>query len=304
MSDATPVVVLIVHGVGAQQPHYAQPIINDLRGRCADLIGSRSDAPAAPRDQFIFRAVHWADVLQPQQLRLWYAMTADHSLRYGRLRRYLIEFAGDAIAYQITSHDREVYDAVHNRLAAGLKTLVKKDGAPPAAPLAIIAHSLGTVIASNFIWDLQRHHYVRRFSNAEMTPIEHGETLARLFTMGSPIPLWSLRFRHPPFGVPITMPDPGIWRHYPAARCPDLTGQWLNFFDADDVIACPLKPLNNAYREMVTADIAVNVGSPLTSWNPLSHNGYWTDRDVTVPIARSLADLWRTVNPSPTPDSA
>jgi hypothetical protein len=37
----------------------------------------------------------------------------------------------------------------------------------------------------------------------------------------------------------------------------------------------------------------LNAGNPLTSWNSLSHNAYWTDGDVTD----RLADLWKAANP-------
>jgi len=30
----------------------------------------------------------------------------------------------------------------------------------------------------------------------------------------------------------------------------------------------------------VKADVAVNVGGLLTSWNPASHLGYWEDEDI------------------------
>ena len=122
------------------------------------------------------------------------------------------------------------------------------------------------------------------------TPLENGETLTLMYTMGSPIAIWSLRYED--FGVPIPVPSPKLADHHPG-----LAGEWVNFYDPDDVIGYPLSTLNDAYGASVERDVAVNVGGPLSSWNPLSHVAYWTDGDVTKPIAESLARVWRDLNP-------
>jgi hypothetical protein len=146
-------------------------------------------------------------------------------------------------------------------VAASLNTLAAAAG--PTAPLCLIAHSLGTVIASNYIYDLEKHArkklICRRVRNEmDDTPLERGETLASLYTFGSPIALWSLRY--PDFGRPIDVPSPKLAGHHPAVPA---VAEWINFYDEDDVI---------------------------------SHNGYWTDNDVTKPIAAGLARLWQRAN--------
>lgn len=296
MTTHIPVAVLVVHGVGAQHSDFAAAMIEEITMRCASELRNGHGSEREIARQIIFRAVHWADVLQPMQETLWRRVSSAHDLDYVKLRKYMIDFAGDALAYQVTPQDREVYDAIHRCLDGELARLAQTIGVCPATPLAIIGHSLGTVIASNYIWDLQHAHHNHQSPTPETTPLQRGETLSRVFTLGSPIALWSLRFRRPPFGKPIHVPDPALRHHYPASKYPDLAGQWLNFFDEDDVIAYPLKSLNADYGRMVTADLPINVGGLLSSWNPFSHNGYWTDDDVTVPIARSLAALWRSVN--------
>ena len=75
-----------------------------------------------------------------------------------------------------------------------------------------------------------------------------------------------------------------------------MTGAWLNFYDKDDVIGYPLKTLNAAYGKAVTQDHEINAGGPATSWSPASHLEYWTDNDVTKPIAESLAQVWLQAN--------
>jgi hypothetical protein len=51
--------------------------------------------------------------------------------------------------------------------------------------------------------------------------------------------------------------------------------------------------MNDEYEKIVTEDREVNAGNILQSWNPLSHNGYWTDREVIEPISSSLVEIWK-----------
>jgi hypothetical protein len=282
--------IAIVHGVGVQGSDFAEPMIEDLTDRFADELGiSRTEAS----DRLVFEAVHWAPVLQKAQTKLWRKVASAADLDYVDLRKFMVDFAGDAIAYQPTPKNREVYDSVHAVLAESLRALAL--GAGTKAPLCVICHSLGTIISSNYFYDLSQSHRRGMVSKAvrevkKSTPLENGETLTLLYTLGSPIAVWSLRYRD--FGVPIPVPSPDLATHHPG-----LTGEWVNYYDRDDVIGYPLRTLNDAYKRSVDEDVEVNVGSLLTSWNPASHVGYWTDSDVTKPIARALAKLWREANP-------
>ena len=121
------------------------------------------------------------------------------------------------------------------------------------------------------------------------TPIERGETLTLFYTLGSPIALWSLRYRD--FGKPIQVPTPQLAHYYP-----ELKGEWLNFFDKDDIVGFPLKTLNEQYGAVVTEDCRVDVGKFPANLTPASHMGYWTDRDVLAPIAAGLDRGGQTIN--------
>jgi len=54
------------------------------------------------------------------------------------------------------------------------------------------------------------------------------------------------------------------------------------------VLGYPLKPI---YGKFVTEDIAIDAGSWLTSWNPISHIEYWTDDDFTKRVAELIRDV-------------
>jgi len=283
--------VAIIHGVGKQDPHFADGMAQELRDRFAKQVGKTVQDPASA---LVIRPVYWAPVLQDAEAILWKRMRQGGDLDFTTLRRFLVDFAADAIAYQPTPSDRKIYDGVHKVFAQTLRELASQAG--EKAPLCVIAHSLGSVIASNYFYDLQVDP-TRKIISGEVralmgnTPLERGETLTLFYTLGSPIAIWSLRYRD--FGVPIRVPSPGLARLHRG-----LKGEWVNYYDEDDVIGYPLKTLNGAYRRAVKADRGVNAGGLLSAWNPASHLGYWTDNDVTKPIASALARTWRTVNPS------
>ena len=61
------------------------------------------------------------------------------------------------------------------------------------------------------------------------------------------------------------------------------------------MLGFPLRDVSPRYAAMANdnrlADVEINAGSILTSWNPLSHNAYWTDEDFYRPVALRLSAL-------------
>lgn len=273
------IAVAVVHGIGRQAPEFAKELNEAIQKHCDSTCGA----------DIIVRPVYWAPAMQQKEDTLWDRLTAGGAGNFKQLRRLMIDYVADALAYQPTAFDRKTYDDIHAVYARTLRQLA--DEAGESAPLCIVSHSLGTVISSNFIYDLQKPELITPQVRAEMgdTPLERGETLNFLYTLGSPIALWSLRFRD--FGKPITVPPPQLADHYP-----DLQSAWINYYDKDDLIGFPLRELNHAYRQAVSADREVNVGNLLTSWNPLSHTAYLDDQNVVRPIAESLMYTWQHIN--------
>jgi len=253
--------------MGEQRRGYSRAFRAGVRARLARLgVGARA---------VVFGEVLWADLLRGKQRALLARLRRSGPLHYPRLRRFAVSALGDAVAYQpvapqdLSPGELDVYARVHDRLARELERLARRAG--PRARLTVVAHSLGTVIVSNYLWDCQRE----RFRPGARSPLARGQTLAHLVFLGSSLPLWSLRYRQ--YGTPI---------RFPVA---DRRGEWLCFYDPDDVLGYPVKPINRGYQRAVTGDVAVEVGGPLTGWNPLAHLGYWRDRRVLDAVARLLA---------------
>ena len=277
-----PLAIAFIHGIGRTERGYSEPMRRALAAAFASRIGRPTSETAS---ELHFEEINWSPVLSRPETELWKRVHGGGPLRYDRLRDFMVHFAGDAVAYQPSPHDRSAYDAIHEAVAESLADLAERAG--PRAPLCVVAHSLGTVIASNYLYDLmkRRGSYMGSTVRSRIngTPLERGETLALLVTMGSPIALWSLRY--PGFGEPVRMPC--IERHHPG-----LQGRWINIYDPDDVIGYPLRGLNAKYRKAVTEDQSVDVGSILTRWTPLSHTAYWGSRKVAETIADRLAEAW------------
>ena len=282
---AHPIAVAFIHGIGRTDPGYSIPMQRAIQ-RAFEERTLETIPEANP--PLVFEEINWSAALQDREDLLYERLEEAGKLGWGKLRHFMVDFAADAIAYQPAPSDRSAYDAVHLEVARSIGRLAERAG--PRAPLCIIAHSLGTVIASNYVYDLAKKR--KSFASPEVrsavgrAPIERGETLALLYTLGSPIALWSLRY--PKFGQPIAFPPKRLVRHHP-----DLAARWINVYDPDDVIGYPLRELNPAYRRAVTEDRPVSAGSLWTGWTPLSHTGYWSNDRLASSIAADLAASYR-----------
>ncbi len=269
--------ILVVHGMGKQKnEHFARKMIAEVNRR----IKSRGLDP----DDIAWRAGFWANVIQPHEDQLWQALSQGGDLDCARIRKFVINNLGDAVAYQREPGSTpDVYQQIHAAIQGHIVALREMVG-DRDVPLIVMGHSLGSFILSNYIWDQQHPNRRTILGN---TAFERVKTLAGLFTFGSNIALFSLAL---PRYVGITFP--------PSELADPLrsTARWINFYDPQDVLGYPIKPLCPEFQgNRQIEDRAVDVGSILTSWNPLSHEGYWTDNNFTEPVADQIAQVLRVV---------
>lgn len=170
------IAVAVVHGIGNQEPEFAVKLEAALQLLCKDTCG----------DDVVIKPVYWAPAMQKKEDALWDRLTSGGPMNFKEIRRVAIDYVADALAYQPTGDDRKTYDDIHVIYARTLRALAEEAG--EKAPLCIVSHSLGTVITSNYIYDLQKPNLISDQVRAEMsdTPLERGETLNLLYTLGSP----------------------------------------------------------------------------------------------------------------------
>ena len=134
-------------------------------------------------------------------------------------------------------------------------------------PLVAVAHSLGSVILSDFVYDAQAA------AGPGALRARYGLALRALFSLGSPLALYALRYPHLGFDRPIAL---------------DGDARWVNALYRPDVIAYPLGPAGPAYAAAVEDWILPLRWWPWY-WTPLAHLAYWNDRHLVGRVAAELA---------------
>lgn len=279
--------ILLVHGIGAETPEWAGEILPKLQQ--AILSEARqllpNDPPKCFDDVAVIETVYWAGPLNAKQLLLEERLKRVPETRWFTLRlwsrRQEYEFVSRSVADVIAYLQTDAEALVHAEMARALDRLVERAGAGGKMPLTIVSHSLGTVISSDFIYDQTKR---RRLEGKQ--GFHEKAQLENFFTVGSPLPLFSIKYGGPDaFKSPISVETP--------------RGRWVNVFDVEDPIGMPLKVLNEAYDRVVLKDVRVNAGCYL-----ISHHRYFRNAETLRIIGRKAALDWAVLNGRLPPDQA
>ena len=258
--------ILYIHGIHAKKPGYSKR----LHDRVLRYLGAKG-ATGTPA----VREVYWADLFKPMGDHLD-RVSAKTDVRWKWLRDEMLTTVAQAVGYE-DDQDLGLHEDVHDRIRACLGSLQVEIG--PLAPVIIVAHSLGTIIASDYIWNTQNPKGPLRMGPHPEVVMERLPNLRGLVTFGSPLALWAMRWHQ--FGQPINIAD--------APRM----GQWTNFVAACDPIGWPLKDLNASYHMEVTEDIVLPITWNWKTWTPLAHGSYWTSNRVAATIGDMVMAAWK-----------
>lgn len=266
--------VAVVHGIGVNTPGYAAPLI---AGITREFYRSLREAGQTAPEQSPLRFIEivWDDIVAEQQAQLsqrlrksiasfrepgfWARLAAPllRPLKKGAdwvRTDFAAEYVSDILAYR----NPAIYARIQQRITDELDRDAPASG---KSPLTFVAHSLGTVITSDFIYDRTK----------QDGALHSAYALHNLVTMGSPLAVFALRYGGADdFASPVQMEDPA--------------GRWINILDRDDPIAYPLKPLNAAYDRAVEKDVEVDTGL-----FGIAHVKYWKNRSTQRLIAAKLA---------------
>jgi len=278
------IAVAIVHGTGRKEPDFAEDTMEELHKKFpAYLPDGSNDA------EIVMEPVYWADITRQREDDIWGRVKKSGPMQSLKMRRFIFNITGDTLAYQPSEGRRKLYLEVHKQMADAFKKLAERAG--PEAPLCVLAHSMGTIVAHNFLYDMQ---------NAEgggyndeikpESPLEKCETLAMFITYGSPLAIWRLRFGDD--YKAIKFPGVRVEEIYP-----NLDPKWLNIYDQNDVLGYPITRVTDSYEAMADEGYLIdkpqNVGAFWKSWNPLSHKGYFRDESSLDNLAGYLAAIWK-----------
>lgn len=267
--------MVVIHGMGDPVPSFAAPLIDGL----SRLLGDDAAAIA-------FEPCFWSDILQESQNEIWHRLQrAPTPMRLNALRQWVVGTLGDPTGYLSGYEQRgiPVLQSVHQRFARSLAAVERRLNDPAGAPLVVLAHSLGGVVVTNYLWNLERaagevgtgavstmHAGAREVARRPIgdSPMQRLETLAGLITFGCNIPLFLPPT--PPYEC-VRFPRPGLPGHLRAAA------RWLNVYDPYDILGYPLGDLWDEAHGTKIDDVALEVGMPVISMTPLSHTCYWSD---------------------------
>jgi hypothetical protein len=275
---AAKLALLIVHGMGDTAPDFHEELVVPLSLR---LQGAW--------DRVAWRPVYYAPVLQRNERAIFDRMRP--LLRWEGLRELMLFGFSDAASLE---HKKELamspYWQTQRLIVQQLDELF--DELAGAAPLAIVAQSLGCQVMSNYIWDAQQS---RAYAGIWSAPLEDGvpadsprdrfrrmRSLQLLMTTGCNIPIFVA----------------GHGAIEPIDRGKLGAGfRWINQFDPDDVLGWPLAQLSAAYSALVE-DHAIDASGDtllgrVRSLTPYSHSQYWNTAKVLDRIAGALQEVLR-----------
>jgi len=266
--------IAVIQGMGSAEQFFSV----ELKHRITEEYVSEEEG--RHEDDLIFHEIFWGDLVKDQQHSLLEKTNYNGDLTYLNLRELFVDFSGSALAYR-----ESMYEAIHSRVRESLsKMCTHRRIDPEQTPLVILAHSFGSVIMSDYIYDIQKRQAESNGKIDGISNLEQFRTLAGVITFGSPMALFSLQDNNA-FDKTINIVG---------ADLPEKIKervQWNNYYDKDDIIAYPLKGINDAYGELIHGDFEINVGGAATSWNPACHNGYWEDKDFYKPVAAYFSEL-------------
>lgn len=200
-------VCFYIHGIGLR---------NDVSAICKELQCNLRNTIVIP--------IIWSEILDQYEKQF----VERYSFIMGFIRKFSVYYAGDIVIYE--KMKEVIFQLLDSHIAKYIDTY----------DISIVAHSLGSVIASDYLYD-----------NPKLK-------IKNFFTVGSPIALYSLRYGIENFCKPISN-----------------TENWINIWNKYDVVSYPLKKLNAAYDGVVKKDIGFHKGSIFLKLLKLSHVTYF-----------------------------
>lgn len=244
-----------------------------------DRLGNKLVRNGTDPELVAHGVVDWYGPIQEQQeLILQRMKRAGVRLKSKLTRQLIITNIGDLINYGgKPGFPHYGYDETHKKVHKTILSL--KNQLPENAPLLIIATSMGTEIINDYIMDRQKAAREGSDDPFGNSPFERLETLTGLFTLGNNLPIFAASYQVDEIR-PIEFPSPRL-----APGLKDVA-VWENYYDKNDSMGYPLKPLNTHFENHARLkDISINTGGPFSFWNFLSHFGYWRSRKLVKRLA-------------------
>jgi len=270
------IALVTIHGMGDTARDYYTEIYDAIK----KPIGKDT------WEKVVFKPLYYQDILQGNQEAIFNRMR--DQIDWMKLRKFLLFGFSDAGSLEYKKDAvGSPYFLTQQMILQSMDEIFEEAG-QQEIPVIVIAHSLGGQVISSYIWDAQQASpkagiwsVPRADGVADGSPkdkFRRMQSLQRLYTTGCNIPIFVSGHKK-----------------IEAINPPVSSFKWYNFFDEDDVLGWPLRPLSPSYENLVE-DFSVNagggvIGSIFKSWNPLSHLQYWTDSEVIDHLSATINQL-------------
>ncbi|MEX0939532.1 MAG: hypothetical protein WDZ59_16835 [Pirellulales bacterium] len=264
--------VLTLHGVGSHWPGSA--FDQELRQALRKEAGGKAT--------IVIKSIYYHGDSRRRQSELWNqfdrmenddASSLDHKL----VRRLMLTSLGDALAYGNNPNDESsFYRDVHKQVRNAIGEMEAELGG--ACPVAVVAHSLGCRVIIDYVRDAQTSTGIWQ-GEKDASEFHKLAGLRLLITTGCTIPFYE-------------SPRPSAEQRF---FQPGENFQWINFYDRDDLLGWPLRPLGGDF-DAVQDEERNYVGSSVTS-----HMRYWRDEELNEEIARKILTLAKEAIPAAVP---
>lgn len=263
------VAIITLHGMGEEKPNYYKKLEKKLTKYVGKDLWDQ---------KVCFKPVFYQSLLQGNQDEYWDKIDDKYSLKWDFLREFMLSSFSDASSIEHSlSRGAVLYKAVHRQIAEAFDHCFDKCLGNPGErlkPVFVIAHSLGGEQISNYIWDAMNHKHFFEGGvgvGTDKQRYRRLESCVQLITTGCNIPIFKAG-----------MKEPEVFKQ------PNDDFKWINYFDRHDVLAYPIRDMSDHFEQSWIVDKKVKVGSFKTGWNPLSHGGYWKDKEVVKPLADEI----------------
>ncbi|MBI4845156.1 MAG: hypothetical protein HY810_01560 [Candidatus Omnitrophica bacterium] len=250
--------LIFIHGINYQTTGYSNWLfksIIDNYGKILKSKGLNENVIEQKKAQFVQKEILWADVttdLTNRYLNLEYEL-------YGRKKGFW-NWASkkiDPLALQIMYYIKDKGDKVSGEMGI-LEKIDKSFKAitQESKDTIVIAHSLGSVIAFDYLFGFRKHSLLQDIN------------VLSFITLGSPIPIFISAMGH--VESELTLPA--------------NVKAWHNIYDNEDGIARRCKPF---FSKIDVKDTSVRTG-----FFPISaHVKYWQNKQTAVRIAKIMSDI-------------
>ncbi|MEX0301082.1 MAG: hypothetical protein AB3N24_01545 [Leisingera sp.] len=261
--------LIAIHGMGKTEDTFADAFFADVRSRLSPVQS----------ESLITQKVFYQNILQTNQENYFARVRQD--IDWKKLRQFMLYGICDAASLESQKiGEQSPYFIAQTRILEAFRAVYRElEG--NNRRVIVAAQSLGGQVLSNYLWDASRTEKPAHgvwssppaFETEEEEAFCRGKSIVRLNTTGCNIPIF-VAGRDPEEIKPIPRPNGSF--------------EWHNYYDEDDVLGWPLRALSSSYAQLVTADHQINSGGMASFFNPLSHTGYWEDKDFLRPLAEQI----------------